>query len=302
MSGRHLALRLLVGGLLLASALPASAQSASAETAAGKAQDRRLCALLPWVAEAFTANDDGVAVVAMVPRHLGLPVLPGAADLGNPHAPNLEVLAAARCDLLVADGRIHRALQPSLTGVAGELLWLDGGSIDATMASLEQVGVKLGASRVVEPQVAEVRKQLAALSRADGAEVLALFGAPGAWRVMTKQTWLGDLLVRLGFKNLGDVSGLQMLTPGFAALSDEVLLGFKPRVVLLVAHGDPDAVLTGFQRETTTRPAFRELADKAHALDPVLFGSNPGLSFPKLAEHLLALAGGQTAVARSAGP
>src|SRR5690606_12728406 len=201
-------------------------------------------------------------VVATVRRSLHVPVEAGVADLGNPHGPSLEVLAEARPTLVVGDRGLHAAQADALAVGGAEVLLLDTRSIDATLAGLEEVGDRVGAGEAMRRETAAVRTRLAALALAEPLPTLAVFGAPGSFLVVTGRTWLGDLLARLAFTNVGDVPGGDERFPGLLALSDERLASLRPALVLLVAHGAPKAIEAALvQRTAHGRPWSAPLPD-----------------------------------------
>lgn len=255
----------------------------------------RVATLLPFVQSALARIQGPFEVVATVRRELRVPV-EGAVDLGNPHSPSLELLAEARPTLVVGDRGLHAAQAQALAVGGAQVLLLDTRSIDATLAGLEEVGEKVGAADAMKRETAAVRTRLAELALAKPMPTLAVFGAPGSFLVVTERTWLGDLLARLDFANVGNVPGGDERFPGLVSLSDETLAGLRPELVLLVAHGDPKAIEAAFvQRTASGGPwsGLREDADRGvHALDPALFTSNPGLDFPAAAEALVGMAQG----------
>lgn len=254
----------------------------------------RVATLLPFVEAALERIEGPYQVVATVRRELRTPVAAGLADLGNPHSPSLERLAEARPTLVVADEVLHGPQAAQLAIDGAEVLLLDTRSIDATLAGLEQVGVKVGAADAMRRETAAVRARLIELALARPLATLAVFGTPGSFLVFTERTWLGDLLERLAFANVGDVPGGSERFPGLVSLSDEALAGLRPELVLLVAHGDPRAIEASFvQRTAAGGPwsGLREDADRGvHALDPGLFAANPGLDLARAAEELVAMA------------
>jgi iron complex transport system substrate-binding protein len=255
----------------------------------------RVATLLPFVDAALARTQGNFEVVATVRRELRVPV-EGAIDLGNPHSPNLEGLAQARPTLVVADRDLHAVQAESLRAGGAELLLLDTRSIDATLAGLDEVGKKVGASDAMARETAAVRARLAELALAKPMLTLAVFGAPGSFLVVTERTWLGDLLDRLDFANVGDVPGGDERFPGLISLSDETLASLRPELVLLVAHGNPAAIEAAFEQRTAAGGPWSGLradADRGvHALDPALFAANPGLDVARAAEALVGMAQG----------
>ena len=82
----------LVAGFALAAALPR----------ASAAEPVRVAALLPFVSEAVALVPAQAQLVAVARRDLRAPLPAGLVDLGNPHSPDLEGLAAARPGVVVA--------------------------------------------------------------------------------------------------------------------------------------------------------------------------------------------------------
>ena len=143
-------------------------------------------------------------------------------------------------------------------------------------------------------EIATARMKIGASALEHPLPVLVLFGAPGSFVVVTERTWLGDLLRRLNFDNLGArVTGSER-HPGFVGVSDEVLAGLRPEIVLLVAHGDPDALRAAFEKKLAEGGAWAGLRASAtrgvHVLPPALFTTNPGLGMAEAAQQLRDLA------------
>jgi iron complex transport system substrate-binding protein len=283
-----------LGPPLLAACLlvVAPALSADPEPAADPTPIR-VAVLLPFVEDALGEVEGPFRVVAAVRRTLGTPVAVGVADLGSPHSPSFERLADERPQLVVGDRTIHAALAKRL-GVGGaEVLLLDTSSIEATFAGLEEVGRRVGAADAMAAATASARARVAALALREPVPVLVLFGAPGSFLVVTGRSWLGDLLAKLDFANVGATGVGDERFPGLLALGDESLASLRPELVLLVAHGDPTALRAGLlERLSDGGPwsALRRSARRGvHVLDPGLFAANPGLAMPRAAAALVDL-------------
>jgi iron complex transport system substrate-binding protein len=254
---------------------------------------QRVATLLPFVADALVRIEGPFTVVASVRREFHVPVT-GAADLGNAHSPSLEQLAEARPTLIIADAGLHAAQAERLAVGGAEVLLLDTRSVAATLDGLDDIGTRLGAGDGMGRETDAVRSRIAALASPEPVSTLALFGAPGTFLVLTERTWLGDLMARLGLRNLGDAAGGDERFPGLVALSDETLATLQPELVLLVTHGDPAAIEAAFAERTARGGAWQSLQRSAtrgvHVLDPRLFTANPGLGLAQAADALRALA------------
>jgi iron complex transport system substrate-binding protein len=254
---------------------------------AASAAPARVATLVPWVGDALLAVPEKVTLVATTRRFHGAAWTAGSAlDLGDGHAPNLEILAAADPDLVVADRRWHSRLAERLAASGGEVLWIEADSVAATFSALAEVGRRVGGQAEIAQAVAATRGRLADLASSKKTTALALFGAPGSFLVISDRTWLGDLLGELGFETIVPGENREAL-PGYLAVSDEFLASVDPEVVLVLAHGDPAGVSRAFEKEWNR---VRARSPRVVTLDPELFATNPGLRLAEAAAALVAAA------------
>jgi len=283
----------------LALALAAAAPVAAAPAAEGEGS--RVATLVPWVQEALAAAPDAATLVATVRADPTSPPPEAVTDLGNPHSPSLEMLAASRPDVVVADAAMHAALAPKLGAAGGKVLLLETGSVDATLAALVELGQAVGAEAAMQQEADRLRAALAERRAERDEKVLALFGAPSRFFVMTERSWTGDLLARLGYTNLGaGVSGAERM-PGYVPLSDELVASLQPDVLLLIAHGDPVAVQAAFQRQVEERGFWDGRMPRIVMLDPGEFVANPGPALARRADALVARVEGAAPAVASGG-
>jgi len=266
--------------------------------ATSEAGPTRVATLLPFVEDALGRVPASEAVVvATVRRSLHQAPPEEVTDLGSAHSPSLEALAQARADLVVGDAALHAGLREELERVAGELLLLDTGGVEATLAALEEVGHRVGAAEELSRAADTTRDRIASLALERPVPVLALFGAPGTFYALTSRTWLGDLLARLGFENAVDTGTGDERLPGIVALSDEVMATLRPELVLLVAHGDREKIQDAFESRIGSGGPWAGLGRSAHrglhVLEPRLFAANPGLAMDAAARRLVELTRGE---------
>lgn len=264
----------------------------------------RVATLLPFVEDALTLAPDRVQLVASVRRSMHHPLAEGLVDLGNPHSPNFENLAAARPELIIGDRGVHAAIAPRLRSLGAEVRLINTTGIDATLAALAEIAAAVGETPMLDRRISEVQKALSELSVESPSKVLALFGAPGTFYAFTDRAWLGQLVDELGFENLAPSEGDERF-PGLVVVSDEIISTMKPDIVVLVAHGDPRAIRADLMERTRSGGAWSSLQSAGqgiHVLNPALFGSNPGLDLDRAARELLALASGDAAATRAGMP
>jgi ABC-type Fe3+-hydroxamate transport system substrate-binding protein len=265
---------------------------------AGPAGPVRVATLLPYVADALAPMPERAVVVASV-RRSSIDVPPaGMIDLGSPHAPSFERLAESGAQLVVGDAAMHATMTEKLSRGGAEVLLIGSGSVDETLSGLAAVGRRVGAMAEMEPAIAQARAGIAAATLGEPVATLPFFGAPGNFLVITERTWLGDLLGKLNFRNLAGGSTGKETYPGYVLVSDEVLASMRPALVLVIAHGDPEAIRGAFARRAAAGGPWQSLQDAqlgVHVLDPEQFGVNPGLGLPETARRLRALALPETA-------
>jgi iron complex transport system substrate-binding protein len=277
--------------------------AALAAGAPAAADPLRVASLLPFVGDALAEIPEHAQLVASARRDLRTP-LPDVVDLGNPHSPDLEALAAARPQLVVGERTLHARLEADLARSGARVLLLDTSGVDATLGGLVELGRQLGDGEELKQRAAAVRDSLAALRLAKPVPVLALFGTPDSFFVITERTWIGDLLARLGFELPVLTAAESPRFPGFVPVSDELLVTLRPELVLLVAHGDPAALREALARKTAEGGPWSAVGRAAtrgvRVLDPHVFGSNPGFGMDRAAKELVALAEPASAAAVSA--
>jgi iron complex transport system substrate-binding protein len=233
-------------------------------------------------------------VVATVRRDLRTPPAPPVLDLGNPHSPSFEKLAEAQPNLVVGDRALHGTQRERLARSGADVLLVDSSSVESTFAGLADVGRRVGAADAMDARLRDARAELERLRLPTPTPTLLLFGTPGSFLVISERTWLGDLAARVGLVNVGVAATGREQHPGFVEVSDEVLSGLRPELVLLVAHGDPEAIRAAFLRKLDDGAPWSGLRGGArrgvHVLPGAEFSTNPGLRMPEAARRLRELA------------
>lgn len=265
----------------------------------------RVATLLPYVDAALARMPASrVTVVATVRRSMHEAPRAGVADLGTPHAPSLEALAAARPDVVVGDVSMHARLAENVKPLGAELLLLDSSSVDATYDGLARLATRVGVAPEMQREIDASRAALTQLALAEPLPTLPLFGTAARWLVVTERSWLGALLGELRFASVTNTAGGAERIPGYAEISDEQIATTRPSLVLVVTHGDPTAIRATLDAKIGPQGAWGGVAgsavDGVHVLDPGLFTVNPGLALPDAARALIALTRGDVAASAPA--
>jgi iron complex transport system substrate-binding protein len=287
-------LRTTLRAAFVALVIAAVANAAQAEDAAKPAASTgpvRVATLLPFVEDALRAQDPArVKVVATVRRQMTQAPADDVADLGSPHDPSFERLAAAKPTLVVGDRALHGRFAPRFQESGLAILLIDSMSVEGTLSGLVEVAKRCGVDAAMTREVDAARQALT--GTAPARRTLLVFGTPESFTLMTAKTWVGDLAARVGLKNLATEVGGPERHPGFVEVSDEVLAGMNPELVLLVSHGAPAQVRERFAERFQERGIWQKGTSPAriHVLSPALFASNPGLQLGAAAGELRKLA------------
>ena len=263
--------------------------------AATAAEPMRVATLVPAVNPGFEADPARYEIVATVRRSMHAPPLVGQQDLGSPHAPSIELLVASQPDLVVGDASMHARLATQLEPLGLNVALVDTRTSDSLLAGLEQIAAQPpGSERLVEA-AGQARRELKAQHLAKPVAVVAFFGVPGSFYLVSERWWLGEMMQQLGFENLvPDIPNERF--PGLVPVNDERLALLRPEIVFLVTHGDPGAVSGEFQRMASQDGAWSGLAAPelgVHVLDPELFMATPALNAPSAARELVELGSGE---------
>jgi iron complex transport system substrate-binding protein len=205
--------------------------------------------------------------------------------------------------VVVGEKMLHGRMAADLGAGGAKVLLIDTTSVDATLAGLVELGALVGDQKTIAARTAALRADIAKNKLAKPVPVLPLFGTPDSFYVVTRQTWLGDLLDELGFELPATNAPGDKRFPGFVPVSDEFLVTLRPELVLLVAHGDPRALEETLVRKTSDGGPWSAVGKAAklgvRVLDPHVFGSNPGLGMGKAAEDLAALVAAEETTAKA---
>jgi iron complex transport system substrate-binding protein len=166
----------------------------------------------------------------------------GTVSVGPAENPNLQLLAAQKPDLIVADSVSQPQLQQSLEGLGVPVVFVGAKVFSDAPKGLRLMGQVLDHQQAGEEAAQKLEKTLSDLQAklpAQRPRVLVLTGTPGDYSAAKPESYVGDLVRLLGGDNVAkgqpDVGPL----PGFTKLSLEAILAAQPDVVLAIAAWPP---------------------------------------------------------------
>ncbi len=178
-------------------------------------------------------------------KWVGEPALPAATvDLGTAFAPNIELLAALRPDLVLSTDftAMTEAQVRRVAPIANMTMYSEGGSpLPKAIAALRQLGTLLGREERAEAYIAETERFFAACAERakpfrDTPVLLLSFIDPRHIRIYARPGMQQDVLDRLGLRNAWQSEGLYW---GFATAGIERLAGIE-KAVILADYMPPD--------------------------------------------------------------
>lgn len=202
-------------------------------------------------------------------------------EIGNPHQPNFEKIAEVHPDVLVASMSFKQHAE-NIERQGTKIVYTNANSIEDIQNTIDMYGEMLQK----QEEAKEINKSIsekikASEANADsGTKTLLVYGAPGTYLVALPNSLSGDILEAAGGENIASDFPAEEDYPQYASLSVEKIIERNPEVVMLITHGEPEAVKAAFEEEMEKSAAWKNLDAVKNGnvvvLPSHLFGSNPG--------------------------
>ena len=170
------------------------------------------------------------------------PEAASATDIGSSYQPNLELIAAAKPDLIVADAVLQPQLAQSLAGLNAPVLYVGASNFADVLTGLDLVGKVLNKPAQAASLASNLQSKLAADQAKAGAtkpKVLVLNGAPNDFYAAKPESYVGDLVQQLGGDNVAKNQPDVGQFPGYTKMALEAILASSPDVILAITEGPP---------------------------------------------------------------
>jgi iron complex transport system substrate-binding protein len=283
---------------LLPAALAATFRDALGRSVEVAVPAERVVALSLTVTEVLF--DIGVTPVGRPITAEHPPLARSVPDVGGAYTPDLEKIAAARPDVLVGSVGTTAAALGRLMALRIPVIVTPDSSLADVEANYALLGRLTGREAAAAAAVERFRARVAeAAARvpadASRPKVLAIIAAGGRTFAAGPETYVGDLLGRLGAANVAEgVPSADPRQPGFVILPIERIVAADPDVIIgfrpVRVSGDP-APSPFLELEAS--PAWRSLravsGGRVHLLDADPFVTAPGPRAPESMERLLPL-------------
>ncbi len=202
-------------------------------------------------------------------------------ELGNPHQPNFEKIAEVHPEVLVA-GMSFKQHAENIERQGTKIVYTNANSIADIQETIKMYGdlleKQVEAKKINESITDKIKTSEKDLD--SGTKTLLVYGAPGTYLVALPNSLSGDILEKAGGENIASDFAAEDDYPQYASLSVEKIIERDPEVVMLITHGEPEAVKAAFEEEMEKSSAWKNLdaVKKGNivVLPAHLFGSNPG--------------------------
>ncbi|MGN7470821.1 helical backbone metal receptor [Brevibacillus sp. SAFN-007a] len=226
--------------------------------------------------------------------------LPAALDnvprIGTSHQPDLEQIAKLQPEFVLGPASIKDSIDKKLKPAGTPTAYLPADSMDELKLSTVVLGRLFRQEAKAEQLIRKIAEQEASIIEATkgkpAPKVLFLFGSAEALMTMSDQTFAGSIARNLGAVNVATDTLKQTQT--YAPLNMESIVAANPDVILLVAHGDPQAVAKTFEEDVKKNGAWEKMSafqnGNMQSLDFNTFGTasivNAPAAYKQLADIL----------------
>ena len=238
------------GSAQTATGFPVRVTDDSSRTVEVKAEPMRIVSLAPASTEmvfelglgsrvvGVTTYDDYPAEVAKIDK------------MGDFAGPNVEAIAAAKPDLVLATSGIQAEVVKRLEGLGATVLVFDPQSLDGVYTDIERLGSATGrdkrAAEIVDGMKEDVAGVREAVAATDTPTVFIEIGQNPLFTAGTG-TFMDELITLAGGKNV-------VAEPGYVAYSTEQLVKANPQVYLATKGSMSNPA------ELSKRPGYSQLA------------------------------------------
>ena len=223
----------------------------------------------------------GVPMVGVPTSSYELPEsVADATRIGNPMSPDIEVIASLEPTVVISVDSLSTDLADQFEVLGAENFFVNLSSYDGLKETITNLGVRFG----VEEKAAELladfdaREQAVAATVADkeAPSVLIIFGAGASFMTASEDTYIGDLVKRVGGANI-----ITDAPSAFSPVDMEYLASMNPEYILFMSHANPEESLAAFKQEVEGNVAWQNFDavknDKLIALPTSYFGMSANL-------------------------
>jgi iron complex transport system substrate-binding protein len=208
-----------------------------------------------------------------------------ATDIGSAYRPNVELLAQAQPDLIVADSVLQAQLLGALEPLGVPVLFVGAESYAEVSTAFRIIGEALNspdgetAAAALEDKVSEIEAKLPATK----ANVLILNGTPDDFFAALPESYVGDLVRLAGGENVAAGQPSNAPFPGYTKLSLETIVAEAPEVVVAITAAPGQTISEGLAANPAWSGVPAITNNRVSEIDAQIFLQAPG---PRAGEGL----------------
>ena len=200
--------------------------------------------------------------------------------IGNPMSPDIEVIASLEPTVVVSVDSLSSDLAEQFEVLGAEVFFVNLSSYDGLKETIVNLGERFGVEEKAAELIAgfDVREQAVAEKVADkeAPSVLIVFGAGTSFMTASADTYMGDLVKRVGGENI-----ITEAPSAFSPVDMEYLASMNPEYILFMSHANPQESLEAFKQEVEANAAWQNFDavknNKLIALETGYFGMSANL-------------------------
>lgn len=204
-------------------------------------------------------------------------------QIGSTHEVDLEKIMLVKPDVVLGNFPLNMKDIPTIEDNGAKMILTGANSIADIKKQIQLFGQLLqkeeqatDLTQTIDDKLAKIKeRQLAKKPR-----VLMVYGAPGTNMAALPNSLSGNILELAGGENIAsDFPSLQNF-PQYAQLNIERIVESNPQFIVIMTHGNPEAVKNGFVKDMQKNSAWNKLDavknNRIEVLPSDLFGTNPG--------------------------
>jgi iron complex transport system substrate-binding protein len=201
-----------------------------------KEEPQRIVSLAPANTETLFALGLGSKVVGVTSYDDYPSEVASITKVGDFQGPNVEAVAAAKPDLILATSGVQADVVKKLEALGATVVVFDPQTLDAVYTDIERTGKITGASSAAEKTVADMKSKVAAIQKATAAQSpVSAFIEIGQNPLFTvgKGTLMDELITLAGGRNVVTQSG-------YVSYSNEQVIKSNPDVYFATKGSSSD--------------------------------------------------------------
>lgn len=223
----------------------------------------------------------GISMVGVPTSTYDLPEsVADATRIGNPMSPDIEVIASLEPTVVVSVDSLSADLTEQFKVLGAEVFFVNLSSYEGLKETITNLGTRFGTAEKAAELIADFdAREQAVLAEIEGKEapsVLIIFGAGSSFMTASADTYVGDLVKRVGGENI-----ITDAPSAFAPVDMEYLASMNPEYILFMSHANPEESLKAFKQEVESNEAWQNFDavknDKLLALETGYFGMSANL-------------------------